>query len=291
VITILEGPDGAGKTTLAKSGYFDDHAYVHLGPPTSLGAMHDCVQAITKRRRRRDVLFDRLHLGERVYGPIHRGVDTLGAARARLIERVLLAHRAVLVLCLPDEERCLETYRARRGEEMLESEAKLKQVCHAYGQYLWDGTHLPVVHYSYEHKNPVELRDEIDRARRDLPANAGPGVGAFIPGNTLIVGEQVNDRASFPFVDDRGCAIWLAERLDEARVDEKRLYWVNALDPEGDWTDPSFVELLQPRQVIALGRVAEAWCRDAGLDHAAVPHPQNHKRFRYHQRYPLLDLL
>jgi thymidylate kinase len=289
MITILEGPDGAGKTTLGKDHVFKDHAYVHLGPPTALGAFHDCVDAIAARRRRRHVLFDRLHLGERVYGPVFRGRDTLGPARQRLLDRVLLSRQAVVVLCLPAVERCLESFRARKETEMLDREDQLREVHAAYRGNHDLYQHLPYVHFNYVDDSPARLRDRVEHAR---PAyNGGPGVGHFAPGNVLIVGEQVNARARFPFVDDRGCALWLAERLDEKGVSESELYWVNALDPDGEWTDPDFVDGLEPRKIVALGKVAETWCRENGLAHTGVIHPQCHKRFFYHQPYPLLQEL
>lgn len=293
MITILEGPDGAGKTTLGHDGVcFSDHAYVHLGPPSQLGAFHDVVGAITARRRKRHVLFDRLHLGEGIYGPVFRGKDTLGMARRRLIERVLLSRQAVVVLCLPDVERCVETFRARKGEEMLDNEMQLRLVHEAYRTI---ETHLPIVTYDYTRDMDLlaidGLRSLIEAARPHF--NGGPGVGHFRPGNTLIVGEQVNARAPMPFIDDRGCAIWLAEKLNEAMVPESDLYWINALDPDGEWTDPGFLDGLRPTRIIALGQVAERWCKDvgAGTSTHAIPHPQQHKRFRYHQPYPLTEIL
>jgi hypothetical protein len=80
--------------------------------------------------------------------------------------------------------------------------------------------------------------------------------------------------------------------LEIENVKEEELFWVNALN--NDFTVLNLVELvrlLQPRKVIALGRVAQKSCEDQGISCIKSYHPQYWKRFRNKERYPLLDLL
>lgn len=129
--------------------------------------------------------------------------------------------------------------------------------------------------------------------------NRGPGAGAYRRGAVLLVGErphvarsgQLKHRLPFVSFDGAGCAPWLAEQLELAGVPETDLYWVNAYDALGVPTDPAFVRDLQPRKVVALGKQAAEWCRDAGLSFVEVPHPQFWKRFKSGEPYPLLDVL
>jgi hypothetical protein len=131
-------------------------------------------------------------------------------------------------------------------------------------------------------------------------ANRGPGAGAYRPGAvTLLVGERPNVARTgelkhrIPLVTfaGTGCAIWLAQQLEDAGVPESILYWINAYDAVGVPTDAAFLDDLQPHRVIAMGKLAERWCTDHASKFETVPHPQYWKRFHGNQRYPLLDQL
>lgn len=130
-------------------------------------------------------------------------------------------------------------------------------------------------------------------------ANPGPGAGAFRPGVTLLVGErpgvarsgELKHRLPFVTFTRSGCALWLTEQLEVAGVPESDLYWINAYDALGIPTSSDFVSALEPNLIVALGDLAERWCRAAELTHVAVPHPQYWKRFRAREDYPLLGIL
>lgn len=80
--------------------------------------------------------------------------------------------------------------------------------------------------------------------------------------------------------------------LEIEGIREEELFWVNAIN--NDFSILNLVELvrlLQPRKVIALGKIAQKSCSDQGISHVECYHPQYWKRFRNKERYPLLDLL
>lgn len=107
---IIEGPDGAGKTTLAhdlckRYGM----AYHHEGPPPNPGAFEHYRSLLDWPE---PTVFDRLHVGELVYGPLLRGGSQLTLEQANLLNR-----KADLVICLPPWETCLDNTRPR--DEMI----------------------------------------------------------------------------------------------------------------------------------------------------------------------------
>lgn len=124
------------------------------------------------------------------------------------------------------------------------------------------------------------------------------GAGAFIEGNVLLIGERpslpktASRTIGHPFCSDDGCSGWLNKLLEAENVPEEKLFWINALYSNGDkavlWP---YIEVMKPSSVIALGNVAEGCCRQRGISHEKVPHPQYWKRFRSRERYPLLDVL
>lgn len=94
-IIILEGCDKTGKTTLAKEicrqlGY----KYVKVSNPKG-----DPYQEYKKliKEVKEPTLFDRLHIGEPVYGPVMRKVNLLPKDKFNHIEDLLLQHDAKIV--------------------------------------------------------------------------------------------------------------------------------------------------------------------------------------------------
>lgn len=281
MVTILEGPDGGGKSTLARSLASKRGVTVHFGLLDNLFENYLQVTRFID-----PVLCDRLHLSEQAYGPSVRGKDALPASQRRMLERVLLSKQAVVILCLPPVEVCLKAFNSRPETEYLQKEELLRAVYARYDTQLT--TDLPTVSYDYTSNKVAELLEKVELARS--PLNLGPGVGQFSQRSTLLVGDQLN-QGDFPFVSLTGCSPWLADQLESAGVGEDQLYWVNAKTAADQPTDPDFIDKLQPAKVIALGEVAAGWCRDAGVVHVQVPHPQFWKRFHHRRPYPLLKEL
>lgn len=287
MIILLEGPDGAGKTTLARklNGY-----YVHQGPFQGDPFSETIATLRPLFEMNEDVVWDRSHLGEQVYGPIYRGVDTLPDAKRRMLDRWLLSHQAVVINCRPPYDTCLANWQERRDEEMLDDEHQLRAVYDAYGRLR---TELPVVVHDYTFETPwsdlfLQLVESVP------PENHGPGVGYFGRGVTLLVGDQCNvktDEPNLPFIGSVGCSPWLADILEWYDVRETQLYWVNAYRPDGTKEDLSFINRLLPRRIIALGQRASTMLLAKNIDHEYVHHPSYWRRFHSRKRYPLIDLL
>lgn len=308
-VIIIEGPDGAGKTTLARA--LQAHwthtldrgpiGYVHQGPYRG-DPLPETIRRLERRENRGAVIADRLHLGEQVYGPVYRGRDKLGVAGRRMLERYLLARGAVVVLALPPFATAHAAWSTRKaaGGEMFPDEAGFRAVYDGFARSI--RTHLPL--RFYDHTAPEKPDDTIVEWIVDwIDGQLGclrPEVGANDP-KTLLVGEAPGSNqipGAPPFTARGGCSEWLAEQLDAAGIAEAGLAWVNARDARDRTTRPDLLRRLyeagQLRRTIALGKTAEAWCRaNLGLIQTFVTtsHPQHHKRFHHHEPYALLEVL
>jgi hypothetical protein len=119
VIVIVEGPDGAGKTQLARQ-LAQDHQllYHHEGPPpVGVDPLHHYGSILEHARYvPSGIVFDRFALGERVYGPMLRGKDGLGEDGWRIFTRLLKAADATTILCLPPFATCHANWASGRPE-------------------------------------------------------------------------------------------------------------------------------------------------------------------------------
>jgi hypothetical protein len=301
MIAILEGPDCAGKTMLLKT-QFQSWDHVHMGPPGTTGSFpafdqyaHHLRMLAESESGFPDTAFDRFLYGERIYGPALRGDRRFQLVHQRMMERVLLSMRAVVVACQPSWETChgLWLDRVAQDLELVTDEEVFRKIYAGYRE-LWGELVLPHVPYSLD--DPAQDMEDRVRAAVDTMTyeNEGPGYGNFRPGNVLLVGEQVNPNVAvhdFPFVASSGVSLWLTQYLIDNGISERDLYWVNALTLHGRPTNPTFVERLQPTQIIAMGNAAALWCRQARLDHLQIYHPQYWKRFRSGEEYALAPLI
>lgn len=137
-IYILEGCDGAGKSTLAEAigkrlsvpvthhgSYKGEHQVWRHYFDSMLPAYSDAC----------DVVLDRSWISEPIYGLVYRG----GAVRIepwqlRILEYVVKECETTVVWCVPPFVRCLATFAARREQEMLDSEEQLQKVYDLYAK-------------------------------------------------------------------------------------------------------------------------------------------------------------
>jgi thymidylate kinase len=295
-LTILEGPDGAGKTTLAEylMHQHTEGAIDHHGPYDGETNTARFYASSVARGWYGSMIMDRAWHAEPIYGGVYRkGSDRIGSTYRRMLDRLAWSAQAVFVLCLPPKETCLRNWEARRGEEYLSEPTHLNAVYDGYAEM---STELPTVRFDYT-RTEFDLVAKTIELRRPM-RNRGPGVGHWNPGKSiLMVGDKPARETSgygLPFVAFRrdGCSAWLADRLEEWEIPESRLYWVNARSAVDVPLPNDFVRELSPKAVVALGRQAERWVRRCGVtDYHVVDHPQYWKRFHHHRVYPLANVL
>ncbi|OQW33949.1 MAG: hypothetical protein A4E20_12020 [Nitrospira sp. SG-bin2] len=293
-LTIFEGPDGGGKSTAAQAYAEATGArYVHfpsLPRVTAKGLGRMYLEAMLPALHGyQSVVFDRCWLSEQPYGSVFRPHQPLRVDKAtqRMMERVAMRCSTRLIYCLPGLDVCLDTFRSRKGEEMLDREEQLEAVYRHYDlQVDYVSSHLPFVVY--------------DRTRDTLDSLVGidttlehdtrlPTVGnrqALV----CLVGENFAERKDndlwqqYPFVsfNRQDCSHWLADYLESFNIREDELCWANA-DFDLELLDAS----IDANHYIALGAAAAKALDDAGLQHTLVSHPQHQKRFNRHDDYPL----
>ena len=153
-ITIVEGCDGSGKSVYAESFAREiDAVFIHNGPLLDIGDQLARVYAdmmMPAVRGDVSVVLDRAWPSEKIYGSVFRGgKNRISPNSLEVLEYMARRVPCVIILCLPPLERCLESYRARKGVEYLENEAQLIDVYHQY-EVLTSA--IPILRYDYTTK-------------------------------------------------------------------------------------------------------------------------------------------
>ena len=289
-LTIFEGPDGGGKTTLAKQYANATGAkYVHFpslpNVHTGLGRMY--VEAMLPALEGyQDVVFDRSWLSERIYGYAFReGSDRLGIASIRMLERLAMRCGAIVINCLPPYQTVLETFLARKHLEMLDDDYQLKEVHDSYEKMessLCMLYHDRTLHHD---KNIVDPITDLRRLHSTVFRTAG-NLDAKVAIVGDVFGSVKNDDPLYqwPFASfsNKGCSQWLTFKLHNAGISEHELLWVNSEGLE-------VFDFLAGKKVYALGDRAYDRLKDVGgLNVQKFNHPQYQKRFAHNQSYDLI---
>lgn len=300
-VVIIEGPDGAGKTTMAQALRRKlDAVYVHHGSYQTLRGdqiarlYHQSLEpALTSSAA---VVLDRSWLSEPIYGEVFRsGLDRTAAYR-RMLDRCLLSVPHVVVYLTTDLETLWRTVGGRPSVEMAKRREQLERVLAGYERSAptWSGR---VTRMERAGRTAEVLADAV----ADMLPHFGPlsrearlhddlGVIGNVCGlptrRVLLVGDSASRSATtaLPFVNHNlgGCSAWFAEYLERAGIAEDRLLWVNAWRADDTPTDLGLLhhELL-PVKTFALGHIAARALLEASVPHVQVEHPQFIKRFRF----------
>ena len=290
MLLLLEGVDGSGKSTLAQQlqEALPGVSYTHHGPYKGYSG-GELASAVMSSMRPAfvgvDTVVDRCWLSEPIYAEVFRKQPSrLSTAHVRMLERAALTRSAVIVLCQPPFEVCARAFTSGR-EEMMSEVKDLRRVYDRYA--LGPKSEVPIVKYDY---TTDSMDDLLKRIKFTIEI-------AYPEPKVILIGDRPNLRTQdqlpyhVPFVtfSGRGCSDWLAEKLEEGGIKEADLDWYNAYDDKDTPLDVSALPADLP--VVALGRHAEEWCKEAGVSHARCPHPQVHKKFHSEKPYQLIDIL
>lgn len=304
MIIILEGPDGGGKTTLAETlrSRLQNDRMTHVvkhGPYKGVASEDLCKiyfrsmsQALTYDD---NVIMDRSWLSEPIYGQVYRkGENRIDMPRWRMLERVALSRGAVVIQCQPDYEDCAKTFLHRHEDEYLDTLGQLKEVYDAY-ELLQQHTCLPVIHYDYTRDPPEDLFAQLVNKSY---TNKSSGGGCFREGNILMLcdkGPRTNVKSSaaiVPFINflgNDGPSRMLAETLEREGVTEDQVYWINTQSYQGTPTDASFISMLKPKKIFALGNNAYTWALNKDIKAYKLPPPLHHMQNFPNQPYHITE--
>jgi energy-coupling factor transporter ATP-binding protein EcfA2 len=286
MIVILEGPDGSGKTTLAN--YLVAHLslrYHHEGvPPANASPLvyyGDTLEGW--RRSGARVVADRFALGERVYGPLLRGVDQFGDEGWGVFNRLMRACGVVRVLCLPPFERCRAAWASGRPELIRDEElfsktywawARLRDD-RSLGDLLYDWTLISL-------EKITELIIQVSREKRRIPSPAvgNPDAPYLLVGD-VGNGKQPGPSGELAFFGTDESSGYLTRVLRVAEVPEQDVILMNSAYRNGATWNLRQGWILQ-KKVVALGQRADERLTLDNVPHETIPHPQYWRRFRHH---------
>jgi thymidylate kinase len=299
-IIVVEGPDGAGKTTLAErlKGTLDAKV-IHL--TYRFGAqMHRyhtaAIELALRYAETQPVILDRWWPSEIVYANAFRG-GSKWPLGPRMFDRVAQKHGVTYVLALPvDRYTYLEHFKKLKGER----EEMYDTMDNVYSEYL-------DLYERYEHRDDffrytMEDWDSVakyaesvaDRAMQHFgrladyakDINQRDVAGNLVDPEVLLVGEQSNPkgrRRVWPFFEYANSSLWMADALQKAGVDEVDLAWANAFKVDGG-DNVDLIKAIVERtgcKVVPLGAAALRLVeKKAGIKcYLALRHPQHTKRF------------
>lgn len=271
-ITILEGADCMGKTMLAQELARRGHGrIIHLGPPDPNIAAWQQYLSVLDQLPDGDVIFDRFHLGERVYGPLLRNEDTLGAVGQRLVERALLSlGRVVMIHCQTLTDSAVDRWQvsAANGKELI-TDRDVYRRCVAEYDFMMRQSHLPTLRYDF-------TNNAVDGLERCInvwcsAGNQAPGMGEFIVGQALVIARYEYAWKfrwpNLPFTEGS----WLtAAVLEQSRVKERDVYWL-PLRFQTKRPTRDVYERLNPSVVIAIDGPARKWCEGLKIPFVSLP--------------------
>lgn len=288
---VLEGADCTGKTTLAEKLHEELGWEVwHSGAATS-GYLDFWLKPLINHPNQ-DLILDRWHLGDLVYGPIWRG-QTMNFQTLMAIELALQVRGATLIHTYA--EPWLTAARLKERGDLLVGPDEIVGHMEAYRSVI-PRSILPTVTWSFDRLGQLpmtEIRDRHQRAdwyREAFPSM--PGVGNLHP-YYIFVGERPNPRKvdeSFDVPFAVGTAgEWLFDALEELDL-LGDLYLTNAIKSDGDRDmvaqEVQWVRRLNKNsKVVALGGEASKILERHKIHHEVVQHPAYARRFHYAKNY------
>jgi hypothetical protein len=285
-LIILEGPDGSGKTTLAKALEKAGYTYYHFGvPPPGADLFRFFMEPLLAATR--PTVFDRCYPSNAIYEPVMRpGGAVLTDIQEALLTRVVAARGGQVVLCLPPWRTVLANWLKKKGEEYVQDVEKMENIYVLY-------RNLAMVRYEYPVFDYTRTVVGSYVAALSLQCNCVLPAGMVGSPNArfLLVGERPNPNSltPLPFLDYRNSSGYLTECLWDAGYTEPELAFANAFNANDQQT--SFNDEEKRWTIIALGEVASASLHQQGVKHYPLPHPQFWKRFYAGERDKYVEKL
>lgn len=235
MIVILEGPDGAGKSTLKNelTKRFNFIEPIPKSLPTHKTTEVMCGEnaaALNLAIYNGDnVVLDRGWMSEDIYSKVLRQAPSrFSRAHKAMFERLALTAGVVVILCDPGSSHVLQNI-TERGDEHIRDATVLCSIINEYDNFE-KLTSLPILHYNYRVHKLNHILDEIwDRQEGGHTGKSLFGNGY---GNILIVTKLDTSKpvGYVPMIawDPGALAYRLTDALAEAGFMESDLAWTTA---------------------------------------------------------------
>lgn len=281
-VIILEGPDGSGKTTLAEFLKQNDFVYKHEGPPPPNRDQLEYYKCtlFDALESKHNVVFDRLFLGETIYGPVIRGVDNLGKDGAKLFERILASQTVHQYICMPSEHTLRNNYLKKMQDksDYVGGMTNFKKIVNLYySKILRPYTRL----YDYEADSPQTVLDEPFQ-----PALPKGTIGSRDAKHLFIADVPNHPYVDWPFFSVTNSSGYFNKVLEILNIEEKDMALSNAYGPNEEEHDPLAICNAFPnlKHIILMGNKAQEWfvrkVNAANVKVHFLPHPSYMKRFK-----------
>lgn len=295
---MLEGPDLAGKTTLAKqlTKMMRGSEILHRGPPESQDPFTEYLKPLEQMYYEgRWPVLDRWHWGETIYGPILRGRSMMDTVQQEYIEMACMRYGVSRLLLLPSYDTLMARF-DEHGDDLVKREQMIA-IATAYQKLEMDPRYS--VHRTLLTDDPFTLSDLSHilaeamgyRSRANIFYEWPSYIGPTRP-HVLFIGEKPAEshRGEFKtaFVPYAGTSGHHLLRCLNA-VDFRGLWrdtwrafgFVNAYDGCDDFL--GLWNLLECPRVVTLGRKAFEAVYRFDVSPGRAPHPQFARRF-YHAK-------
>lgn len=288
VLCIVEGSDGAGKTTIAQrisallAGADLTSELLHRGP-LKRSAIDEYELDLEDYwpGSGQHIICDRWHLGEHVYGPVLRGKSSMTIPQQRHIEMFLMRRGALLVHVIAPQNEIMRRVN-ERGDDLIAAH-QISDIVARYHQVLFESTMavLPVWSPADDGMLTMAINIAMNLESLAIPLTSfNTYVGPIAPA-VLLLGETRSIRAGHPversafvprpntsgdfllryLTDDVAMTCGVANALEE----DIGLLWERLGEP----------------LIVALGREAERQCNQAELLCGVVPDPQFMRSFHH----------
>ena len=145
---ILEGPDGAGKTTLIEKLVFQfpNSKYLHFGVPEDPDKQYEMyLHAIETAGKYSDIIIlDRCWYSDRVYAPIMRGTEGVSLTTSRKLDAAIITYGGGMVIYCTAPIDVLWERGQTRGEDYVKDIETLQKLSDAYPAVMKESL-LPVI--------------------------------------------------------------------------------------------------------------------------------------------------
>lgn len=302
-IIVVDGPDGAGKTTLGNELVkLLGAKYLHLTYRwgSKMNLYHEAALFyILRAAQTQPVVLDRWWMSELAYANVYRG-GSKWPLMYRMFEKAAIRHSIVYVMCRPrDLDAYVRHFQKLKAEREEMYSDKMEQVWANYAMIeaklrSWDHPHL----FSYDwmtHGHEVaDVAKTINEFAHDVAMDVHSVskvpwthlnlTGSWNHAKYLLVGDELKPktrREVYPFFEYGHSSLWLMQTLEDLNKPEHDFVFINAKHHNQDETDATILKCRDKGlRVVSMGHNALKHLDRIGvLADKYIKHPQYYTSF------------